>query len=323
MKALWHLNANQSEVKTTDSPNASGHKVHIKSLYSLISLGTERLVAHGLIPSELHSIMRVPYMEGEFIFPVKYGYSLVGEMTNTRIHCHLMHPHQSQCIIDPDDAFEIPPGIPAKRAVLASNLETALNGIWDSAVKPGERVAVIGFGMIGSLIARIASNIPGTCVEVVEVNATRRGYAEQFGFTLIEDPTEAIAPYDVAFHTSGTQEGLQTAIDLVGMEGRVIEMSWYGNKPVTLNLGAEFHSMRKQIISSQVGRIPANMSARWDFYRRKKIVFDILRDPAFDQHITHEVSLEEAAELFNNWRTNPPEGLGYCIRYQDTPITEM
>lgn len=315
MKALWHIDENQSKVKTNDSIHAPGHKLHVRSLYSLISLGTELLVARGLIPTNTHSAMRVPHMEGEFMFPVKYGYSLVGEISSTGTRCHVMHPHQSECLIDPDDFFEVPFEIPAKRATLAANLETALNGIWDGAVKPGERVAVVGFGMIGSLIARIAADIPGTMVHIIEVNAARKAYVEQFGFSLLEDSSEAIAPFDVAFHTSATQEGLQTAIDLVGLEGRVVEMSWYGNRHVSLSLGGEFHIMRKQIISSQVGRIPSTMSARWDFQRRKETVFELLRNPAFDQHITHEVSLEEAADLFNAWRTQAPEGLGYCIRY--------
>ncbi len=315
MKALWHLNARSSEIKTVEHLGSDRNDLHVRSLYSLISLGTELLVARGQIPLDMHSHMRVPYMEGEFIFPVKYGYSLVGEITGKGTLGHLMHPHQTECRIGIDDFFEIPPGIPPKRATLAANLETALNGIWDGGVRPGERIVIVGFGMIGSLIARIAANIPGTQVEILETNESRRAYAEQFGFSLLEDPSAAIEPFDIAFHSSATQKGLQTAIDLVGLEGRVVEMSWYGDRQVSLNLGGEFHLLRKHIISTQVSRIPATMTARWDLHRRKKVVFDLLRDPAYDQHITHEVTLEEAAELFNAWRLHPPEGLGYCIVY--------
>lgn len=315
MKALWHLDPETSAIKPGSLPETTSPSVHVGSLYSLISIGTELLVARGNVPESLHEFMRVPYMEGEFLFPVKYGYSLVGAITGTGTLCHLMHPHQSECLIDPEDFFEIPTDIPPKRAILASNLETALTGIWDGVIKPGERIAVIGFGMIGSLIARIAAGIPGTTVKVVEVQESRRKFAVQFGFTLLDDPTEALEPFDVAFHTSGTGIGLQTAIDLVGLEGRVIEMSWYGNRSVSVHLGGEFHTLRKQLISSQVSNIPVAMQARWDHRRRMQAVFDLLRNPVYDQHITHEISLEEAAELFNQWRSIPAEGIGYCIKY--------
>jgi threonine dehydrogenase-like Zn-dependent dehydrogenase len=138
---------------------------------------------------------------------------------------------------------------------------------------------------------------------------------KQFGFSLLENPDEATEPFDVAFHTSGTGAGLQAALDLVGLEGRVIEMSWYGDQAVNVHLGGDFHILRKQLISSQVSRIPVAMQARWDHRRRMRAVFKMLRDPAFDMHLTHEITLEEAAELFNDWRSSPPEGIGYCIRY--------
>ena len=315
MKALWHKDTLHSEVRTTEDHIAHGQAIHLKTLYSQISLGTELTIAQGNVPEELHDTMRVPYMEGDFIFPVKYGYSLVGEAVGTGALCHVMHPHQNECLVDPNDIFQIPDDIPPRRAILASNLGTALTGIWDGAVQPGERIAIIGFGMIGSLLARIASAIPATQVLIIETNVTRKKYAEQFGFKLLEDLGTVFTPFDIAFHTSGTQEGLQTAIDLVGLEGRVVEMSWYGRKAVTLDLGGEFHTLRKRIIGSQVSNIPGTMQPGWDRRRRQKAVFRLLRDPAFDRHITHEVTLEEAAALFNQWRTQPPEGLGYCIRY--------
>lgn len=315
IKALWHINSRDTEIRSAALPQKEREQVHLKSLYSLISLGTELTVARGQVPEKLHTSMRVPYQEGEFLFPVKYGYSLVGQMENSNALFHVMHPHQSECIVYENDLFEIPLGIPAKRATLASNVETALTAIWDGEIKPGERIAIVGFGMIGSLIARIASGIEGSRVEVIDPNKTRQEYARQFGFLILEDPADAIEPFDIAFHSSATQEGLQTAIDIVGKEGRIIEMSWYGNRPVTLNLGGDFHLLRKKIISSQVSSIPLRMQGQWDYRRRKQAVFELLKDPVYDQHITHEVSLEEAAELFNAWREGSPEGLGYCIRY--------
>jgi threonine dehydrogenase-like Zn-dependent dehydrogenase len=315
MKALWHTSSAHSQIKADDLPQTGKDHVHLKSLYSLISIGTELTIARGQVPVKLHTSMRVPYQEGEFLFPVKYGYSLVGQKEDSNTLFHIMHPHQSECVVHEKDLFEIPLGIPAKRATLASNVETALTAIWDGEIKTGERIAIVGFGMIGSLIARIASGIEGSRVEVIDPNKARQEYARQFGFRILEDPDDAIEPFDIAFHSSATQEGLQTAIDIVGMEGRIIEMSWYGNRSVTLDLGGDFHLLRKKIISSQVSTIPVRMQGQWDYRRRKQAVFELLKDPAYNQHITHEVSLEEAAELFNAWRKASPEGLGYCIRY--------
>lgn len=315
VKALWHQDRKHSILKETALPQPGKDQMLLQSNFSLISLGTELTIARGLVPEALHSQMRVPHMEGEFIFPVKYGYSLVAQNPSTGVYYHLMCPHQDACLGDIDECFEIPDGIPPKRAILASNLGTALTGVWDGLVLPGERAAIVGFGMIGSLVARIVQGIPGTSVSIIDTNPARQGYAVQFGFTVLQDLHSAVKPFDIAFHCSATQGGLQTAIDVVGFEGRVIELSWYGNREVTLNLGSEFHYMRKRIVSSQVSNIPGSMQSRWDRRRRQECVFDLLKNPAYDQHITHEISLEEAAGLFNTWRGAPPEGLGYCICY--------
>jgi threonine dehydrogenase-like Zn-dependent dehydrogenase len=252
-------------------------------------------------------------MGGDFSLPVKYGYSLIGRNVETGTIGHLMHPHQDECIVDPDDFFIIPEEVPAKRATLAANLETALTAVWDADMIPGQRVSVIGFGLIGSLIARLALDIPDVSLYVVETNPHRAQIAINMGFTIAKslDPNSQ----DIAFHCSATESGLQSAIDGVGLEGKVIELSWYGSKPVSLKLGGDFHYLRKKIIASQVSHIPSHMTGQWDFRRRKEAVFELLKDPAYDAHITHELSLGEAAELFNTARTSPLPGLGYCIKY--------
>jgi len=311
--ALWHVDNKTSEIRT-EVIHEYGEEFLLKSKYSLISTGTELLIARGLVPAELSNTMKVPHMEGDLMLPVKYGYSLTGESPGYGAF-HIMHPHQDICIVNRAEAFAIPEGIPLKRATLASNLETALTAVWDGKILPGERALVVGFGMIGSLTARLISQIPGCTVDVYDVSHPRLEYARQFGFNPVEDPYAATEPYDVSFHCSASSGGLQMAIDLLGREGRVVELSWYGVNAINLSLGSDFHSMRKRIISSQVGSIPAAMSPAWDIRRRKKTVFKLLSDPIFDQHITHEISLDEAAECFNEWRTSSPEGLGYVIKY--------
>jgi threonine dehydrogenase-like Zn-dependent dehydrogenase len=315
-RALWHTDSARSEIRT-DQLEVIPSAVTVDAAYSLISLGTELLIARDLVPPEMHHDMTVPYMMGDFPLPIKYGYSLTGTLRESGTPVHTMHPHQNICNVDPTRLFEIPSEIPLKRATLASNLETALNAVWDARLLPGERAVIVGCGMIGSLVTRIASEIPACHVEVFDPHQSRMSYAKDFGFDLLEDPDAAIEPFDVAFHCSGTGAGLQRAMDLVGKEGRIIELSWYGMHPVKISLGGTFHNLRKKIISSQVGSIPPHMGPLWGFHRRKKAVFELLKDSVFDQHITHEVSLEEAASLFKTWRHEKPDGLGYCICYDE------
>lgn len=315
---LWHLSRSKSsllkEVLVTPLP----HQLVIKSLYSLVSTGTEKLVACGQVPLAMHQLMRVPSMGGDFNFPVKYGYSLVGQVLSEGAHAgqlvHFLHPHQDALIVDSANISLVPKGIPAKRAALASNIETALNAVWDSGVSVGDRVVVCGFGMIGGLVARLLSLMPAVEVVVLEKNPYRIAQANQMGF-----PTNpsTLQNFDYSFHTSGSSAGLQACIEAVGMEGKIIELSWYGTKPVQLQLGADFHYHRKQIISSQVGHVPFAKSARWDYQRRKQVVWELLKNPVFDAHITDEIAFADSPSFFEALRggTLLNEGLGWVIKY--------
>jgi threonine dehydrogenase-like Zn-dependent dehydrogenase len=258
-------------------------------------------------------------MAGTFSFPVKYGYSLVGTIRRgpkNRLGelVHVMHPHQDRSIVRTEDAFPLPASVPAKRATLASNLETAVNAIWDSKIKLGENALVVGFGIIGSLIARLIQFGAGTDVAVVDASPAKGELARNLGFETIL-PEKIEPSFDLAFHASGTSEGLQTAIDSVAFEGKIIEMSWYGTDKVNISLGEDFHSLRKKIISSQVSHIPNELQPRWDLKRRKKLVFKLLENPAFDSHLTHNVPFSKLPELFQELKSSVSEGLGYLVEY--------
>lgn len=318
--ALWHLSDKHSEIRQIQSVLSIQGDCDIKTLYSLVSTGTERIVACGLVPENLHQSMRVPYMEGSFSFPVKYGYSLVGEVVNgpenlKRKIVHLLHPHQDYCTVLAEDVFVVPGDVPAPRATLASNLETALNALWDSGVSAGDKVLVVGFGLIGSLVTRLLTLLPAVQVVVVEVNPNRIQSANMMGFRTA-GPEELDADFDLAFHCSSQEAGLQTCVDKTGVEGKIIELSWYGNKGITLHLGGTFHSQRKSIISSQVSSIPASKQARWNFYRRKEVVFELLKNPAFDQHITTVLPFSQLPGLFEKIRKGKAEALSYGINYE-------
>ncbi len=301
--ALWFTAANRAQLQTEKlSPLEKGECL-IQTLYSAISLGTENLVFRGEVPSELHSSMRCPYMVGDFHFPVKYGYSLVGEVCQGPPQIigklvHVLHPHQDQCKVQIQDTHIIPEGVPPQRATLASNMETALNAIWESHVTIGDRVLVVGFGMIGSLIARLLTMIAEIDLIILETNSLQAKLAQQMGFTTINQKDLCLNSYDLAFHTSCSGEGLQTAIDAVGFEGQVIELSWYGTHNVSLKLGGAFHSLRKKIISSQVSHIATCQRSRWDYRRRKDVVFSLLQHSSFDAHITHHLTFSTLPEFF-------------------------
>lgn len=314
--ALWHLSAEESAIQKAAFINP-GESCTVRTLYSLVSTGTERLIASGRVPESLYESMRVPYMGGSFSFPVKYGYSLVGQVEKGPDHLmekyvHLLHPHQDYCHVKAADVFVLPHNVPPQRAILASNLETTLNAIWDAQVSVGDKVLITGFGIIGSLLGRVLQNIPAVQVQVLEQDPLRRQMALQLGFALAGKDAHYL---DIAFHTSGSSAGLQESLDRVGPEGKVVELSWYGDQSVNIQLGGTFHSQRKQLISSQVSGLPADRLARWDYHRRKVTVFELLQDSAFDQHITRMVAFKELPELFSQIRKGNISELCWGVKY--------
>jgi threonine dehydrogenase-like Zn-dependent dehydrogenase len=257
-------------------------------------------------------------MGGRFPFPVKYGYSLVGEVTQgpTELRgrtVHVLHPHQDYAVVRCADVRPLPAGVPPARATLASNLETAVTAVWDSEVAVGERVLVVGFGVVGSLVARVLALGPAVELEISEKRPERRRLAESLGFRTSEAKTSDA--YDLAFDTSGAAAGLQAAIDRVGVEGRVVAVSWYGATPARLDLGGSFHSRRKRIIGSQVGRIPGPMRARWDAPRRTELVLRLLERPELDLHLGPAVSFAELPKTYGTLIGRSLEGLSPLIIY--------
>ena len=314
-QALWHLSAGKTGIGEAHYPEDA--ECSVRSLYSLISTGTERLIASGQVPSSLYATMRVPYMEGDFSFPVKYGYSLVGEVQEGPEEIlgkkvHLLHPHQNFCRVKLNDLTILPDEVPARRATLTSNVETAVNAVWDSEVSVGDRVLVVGFGIIGSLTARLLQSIAGVEVWVYDADVHRTELANKLGFRSVD---RVLYNFDMAFHCSSSSEGLQSCIDHVGLEGKVIELSWYGQQPVSLQLGGSFHQQRKQIVCSQVSSIPSARKARWDFHRRKAVVMELLKNPVYDQHLGETVAFEKVPALFQQLRKGSLSALSWIIAY--------
>jgi len=266
-RALWYVAPGKACLRPAALAEPAPGLVRVRTLFSGISRGTERLVFEGRVGESERERMRAPLQEGDFPFPVKYGYCAVGDIeagppSLLGRTVFALHPHQDRFVVPETALMPVPDGIPARRAVLAANMETALNALWDSAAGPGDRIVVIGAGLVGMLVAALAAGLPGADVWVVDLCPERRALAEMLGarFALAAD---APADADVVFHASQSGDGLALAIGLAGAEARIVELSWYGSGAVTLPLGGAFHSQRLRIIASQVGQVAASRRPRW------------------------------------------------------------
>jgi NADPH:quinone reductase-like Zn-dependent oxidoreductase len=284
--ALWYVAPGRAEIRDEPLAEPQPGGVRVRALHSAISRGTERLVLAGRVPPSEFDRMRAPFMSGTFPFPVKYGYAVAGrvEQGPAALQGRLvfaLHPHQSVFNVPAGAVVPVPEGVPAARAVLAANMETALNGVWDGAPGPADRIAVVGGGVIGALVAYLCGRLPGAQVTLVDVEPSRAECARALGISFAA-PDAAPRDCDLVVHASGNAAGLATALDLAGEEAMVLEMSWYGADEVSVPLGAAFHSRRLKLISSQVGKVAASHRARWSYARRLAAALDLLADPKLD-----------------------------------------
>jgi NADPH:quinone reductase-like Zn-dependent oxidoreductase len=296
--AFWVTAPGRGEIRAEPLRALAPGELLIRTRTSAISRGSEGLVFRGEVPESEWRRMRCPFQEGEFPAPVKYGYSVVGivedgsiEALGRRVFC--LHPHQDRFIVPQDAVFDVPDDVPDRRATLAANMETAVNGLWDAKPGPGDRIVVIGAGVVGSLTAALAARLPGAEVELVDIDATRETMASALGCRFAT-PQRIRAEADLVIHASGTPEGLATALAAAGFEATVLELSWYGTRIVPLALGGVFHSRRLTLRSSQVGSLPAARRMRWSHERRLALALTLLRDPVFDLLLSEE---SEFAEL--------------------------
>jgi threonine dehydrogenase-like Zn-dependent dehydrogenase len=267
--------------------------------------------------------MRAPLQEGEFPFPVKYGYCAVGrveagpaEWLGQNVFC--LHPHQDRFLAPIDMLYAIPDNVAPRRATLTANMETALNGLWDSGVGPGDRIVVIGAGLLGLLIAALAAELPGTEVTVVDAEPSRAGIAEQIGaafVTAAEFEINCRDEADVVFHASATPAGLSLALACAGFEATIVEMSWYGDALVSAPLGRGFHSNRLRLISSQVGHVSPSRRPRWPLARRLGKALELLVNDRFDALITEEVSFDDLPRELPRILAHGAPGLATVVRY--------
>ncbi|MDH6237088.1 zinc-binding alcohol dehydrogenase [Cryobacterium sp. CG_9.6] len=320
--AFWIEKAGVGSLRHEQIPSVGEGDVLVKTLYTGVSRGTEASVFNGLVPESERERMRAPFQDGDFPGPVKYGYLNVGvvesgpeSLVGTTVFT--LYPHQSAFVVPANAVLPVPVGIPARRAVLAGAVETAINVLWDAAPMIGDRVTVIGAGMIGCCVARLARGIPGVTVTLIDLDPTRRVVAGQLGVNF-SDVSTAPHDQDIVINTSGSSSGLQSALETVVTDGTVIEASWYGDRPATLMLGADFHSRRLTIRSSQVGAVAAGRRGSRTTRERLTLALELLRDPAFDAVLTGESSWRALPEVMASLADGSLNDLCHTIDWKDS-----
>ena len=331
VRQFWIRAPGRGEIVT--SPLGPGEPDHVlvRALYSGISRGTESLVFRGEVPPSQHEVMRAPFQEGDFPGPVKYGYSSVGEVLEASEgsessegtgtsgslvgrHVFCLHPHQDLYRVPARAVRVLPDGLPPERAVLGANMETALNAVWDAGPSVGDRIVVIGGGVVGLLVAWLCRQIPAARVSLVDVDPSREDVARGLGLEFA-DAAPAGADADFVFHASGSPQGLESALSVAGIEATVVELSWYGTRSVELPLGEAFHSRRLTLRSSQVGRIPVDRAPRWDHARRLGVALELLCDERLDLLISGESDFEMLPEVMGRLAEDGQGVLCHRIRY--------
>ncbi len=294
--ACWLVEPGCAELRVETLLEPTAEQVRVRTLHSGISRGSETLVYRGEVPVSEYGRMRAPFQSGDFPGPVKYGYSSVGvveagpaALRGRAVFC--LFPHQSRYVVPADAVHLLPDGVPPARAVLAANVETAINALWDAAPLLGDRISVVGGGAVGLLIAWLAGRLPGCTVQVVDTQVARREVAQRLGVDFAV-PEAARGEADLVVHASGRTEGLATALRLAAFEATVVELSWYGQREVSVALGGAFHSRRLTLKSSQVSQVAVAQRSRWSHRRRIELALSLLTDRTLDALITDAAPFE-------------------------------
>jgi len=318
-RAFWLAAPGRGEIRRASLAAPGDGELLIRSLASGISRGTEALVFQGRVPPSQYETMRCPFQDGAFPAPLKYGYASVGiveagatALLGRRVFC--LYPHQDRYIVPEASVIPVPDAVPSERAVLAANMETAVNALWDAGPRLGDRIAIIGAGTVGCLVASLAARLPASQVELIDIDPRRSLLAAALGCRFAR-PEDASGDCDLVIHASGSEAGLATALRLAGFEATVLELSWYGDKPVAAPLGEAFHSRRIRLQSSQVGEVAPARRARRSRRDRLALALALLADPVYDRMISGECRFEDLPEAMARLAAEPQGALCQLVRY--------
>jgi NADPH:quinone reductase-like Zn-dependent oxidoreductase len=317
--AFWLREPGSGEIRPCVVRDPEPGEVLVRTLVSGVSRGTETLVFRGGVPQDQYAVMRAPFQEGDFPGPVKYGYLSVGvvekgppSLLGRTVFC--LYPHQTAYVVPAEAVTAVPDGVPPQRALLAGAVETGVNALWEVPPLIGDRVSVVGGGMIGCCVARLLARIPGVQVTVVDVDGARADVVAALGADFAQ-PADAVGGRDLVMHASATSAGLQLSLDLLAAEGTVVDLSWYGDTEVHLSLGGAFHSRRLGIRASQVGTVAATRRGRRSSGDRIALALDLLRDPAYDAILTGSSPFEELPAVLAALAEGTQPALCHMISY--------
>jgi threonine dehydrogenase-like Zn-dependent dehydrogenase len=318
-RAFWLAAPGRGEIRPVTVGEPGPGEVLVRTLHSGVSRGTETLVFRGGVPESQHAAMRAPFQEGDFPAPVKYGYLNVGvveqgppELLGRTVFA--LYPHQTRYVVPVEAVTVVPDTVPPGRAVLAGTVETAVNALWDAAPLVGDRIAVVGAGMVGASVAAVLARFPGAKVQLVDANPDRAMVAAALGVGFAV-PADADGDCDLVVHASATSAGLTRSLELLAPEATVIELSWYGDREVSVPLGEFFHSRRLVVKSSQVGGIAPARRGRRSYADRLAIALDLLADPIFDALLTGESDFDELPEVLPRLTSGELPALCHLINY--------
>ena len=319
-EALVYAAPGVARIERITLPPMAPDMVEVRTRFSGLSRGTERLVLQGRVPASEYARMRAPHQAGDFPFPVRYGYAAVGtvevgpdELLGRDVFA--LHPHQTRFRLPAEAVVELPPAVPPGRAILAANMETALNALWDASPRPGTRVLVVGAGLLGWLVTALLSIRPDLSVHLTDIRSEAGVTADDFGVRFLAPGEVAPGGYDLAFHSSASAAGLHTALDSLAFEGRVIELSWFGDGPVPVPLGGAFHANRLSIVASQVGHVARPRRAATSRRDRLARALAALADPRLDRLITGEAAFAELPQAIGHLLAPDASGIATRIRY--------
>ena len=319
--AYWTMAPRHGVLRTEPARAPQADEALVRAICSGVSRGTEMLVHGGRIPAEVGESMRAPFQVGSWPGPVKYGYLSVGvveegpvELKGARVFC--LHPHQDRYVVPVSALTRVPDHVPSDRAVLAGTVETAINALWDAGPRIGDRIAVVGAGMVGGAVAALLRSFPLERLQLLDVNSARSALASDLGIELTH-PDDAAAENDLVFHCSATEGGLARSLQLLGEEAELIELSWYGTTQPRVPLGAAFHARRLTVRASQVGVVAAARRSRRTTSDRLALAMRMLEDPVFDSFITGHAPFSALPETMELIFSDGAETLCQVIDYAD------
>lgn len=314
-------------------------QVLVQTVISAISPGTESLIYRGQAPQDMARDEAIAALAGDFSFPLKYGYAVVGRVVSLGPgvspdwHDRLVfafHPHESHFLATPDELQMLPLYLTPEDAVFFPNMETAITFLLDGAPLMGEQVAIFGQGIVGLLLTALLARWPLSSLVTLDLYPKRRLLSEDLGAHHSLDPAipdlenlllgylQGAGPYpgaDLTYEISGNPEALNQAIAITGFNGRVVIGSWYGRKRSDLNLGGRFHRSRVRLIGSQVSSIPPELSGRWSRARRNYITWQRLEEIKPARFITQRFPFTQASQAYELLDRNPGEAIQVILEF--------